>query len=112
MAETYHLFDLRALPVQTVAVLAAGLPEAARIRRKMSGAPLRITDMLLAAILDGVNLLVWAGSKDAQRGRNRPKSVLSALSETAKPDSVMSFDSPAAFEAARARLIGGQDNGN
>ena len=102
MAQTYHVFDLRALPVQTVAVLAAGLPESSRIKCKLSGASLPISELLLAAILDGVNLLVWMRTEDAKHGRNRPRSVLGALTDGG--DEKGGYDSPEAFEAAREKL--------
>jgi len=37
--------------------------------------------MLLALIVDGVNMLVWQNTKDGHKGRNRPKSVYKLLTE-------------------------------
>lgn len=35
--------------------------------------------MLLAEIVDGMNLLLWTKTKDATKGRNKPKSLLQSL---------------------------------
>jgi hypothetical protein len=55
MAETYHVYDMRALPTKTVATLACGLREDSRIKLKMAGVDyypsfvplMRIHDMLI-----------------------------------------------------------------
>lgn len=64
MAETYGVFDLRALPLQTVAVLAQGLRPDSRI-------------------------------------------MLRLAAEESKPARTAGFDSPEAFLAARAKILGG-----
>lgn len=79
LAETYGIFDLRALPVSTLATLAVGLREDSRIKRKLLGNQLTMTEMLLAAVFDKLSILAWLWSKDGQTGDNRPESLLSAL---------------------------------
>lgn len=52
MAETYHIYDFNALPVETLAALSFGLPEDSRIHAKMYGFS-RISNMrMLASIAD------------------------------------------------------------
>lgn len=62
-AETYHIFDWRALPVRLAATLAAGLPETSRIRMKMAGAKMTASLLMQAAMVDRLSLLVWMQTK-------------------------------------------------
>lgn len=109
MAEIYGIFDLQALPCRTVATLASGLPDDCRIRRSMSGTRVSFRDLMLAAAVDRLALLVWMQTKDAQKGRNRPDSIVAKL--TADPsEEVVGFATADSFEAARARILrGGAD---
>lgn len=75
LAETYQIFDYRRVPVPLLGTLAAGLGPDARIRQKASGVTAGQNTILLAQIFDVVNLLLWTKTKDAERGRNRPKLV-------------------------------------
>lgn len=108
MAETYHIYDMRALPVKTLAVLACGLSESSRVARKKAGQRLPINELLQCAIVDRIGQLVWMQSKDGAKGVNRPKLILEAL-EMSGPgrDESAGYSSPAEFEAARRRIIGG-----
>jgi flagellar capping protein FliD len=57
LAETYGIFDLNALPVETLAALSFGLRENSRIKRKMAGA-LEVDEMeLLSVIADNLTLI-------------------------------------------------------
>ena len=107
LAETYGVFDLRALPVPTLAVLAAGLREDSRIKTRLSGVSVPRKDLLIAAAVDRLSLLVWGMSEDAKRGTNRPKSLVAALmGETEGSSDVMTFESPDDFVAAWAAATG------
>lgn len=110
LAETYNVYDFRALPVQTVAIFAAGLPDNARIKRKISKTPLSITDTLLGAILDCVNLLLWTKTEDAQHNRNRPRSVMDAIRDQGSQKT--GYSTPEEFEAARAEILRRLQDGN
>lgn len=109
LAETYHLYDWRALPARTVAVLACGLRDDSRIMMKLRHQDLSMDRILSAAMLDRLSLLVWANSKDAQHNRNRPKSVLDELLGRAseKKDKIIAFDSAEDFRRAWAESVGG-----
>lgn len=105
-AETYHVLDWRALPVSTAAALASGLSPDSRVRRKMSGAMAPTDITLLTAAVDRLSLLVWAQSKDAQKGRNRPQMLMDSLTaKNKKGNDVATFRTPEDFEAARTRLL-------
>lgn len=111
MAETYGVFDMRALPVSMLATLAAGLRENSRIRIKLSGAQAAPETLLLASGVDALNFLAWTKTKAAQSGKNRPKSLLSAFMETPVQEDVIGYRTPEEFCAAWRRL-GGEANGN
>lgn len=106
MAQYYHIVDYRGLPVETLAALACGLPEDSRVIRKLTGAKTTPTLTLLAAIADRLGLLVWLQTKDGQKGRNRPKSILSELMKETE-EKPQSFETPEDFEAERARILRG-----
>ena len=75
MAETYQIYDYRGVPCKLLGTLAAGLRDDSRIKTKLNGVKAGTDTILLANILDGVKLLLWAQSVDGSKGRNRPKSV-------------------------------------
>ena len=108
LAETYGIFDLRALPVSTLATLAVGLREDSRIKRKLLGSQLTMTEMLLAAVFDKLSILAWLWSADGQAGENRPESLLFALLGE-KPESsgdAQTFDTAEEFEAEWRSITG------
>lgn len=113
LAEAYHVFDWRSLPPFTAAALACGLGADSRIIRKISGAPAPVNTLLLAMITDALNTIAWQNTKDAQAGRNRPKSVLRAIMSAGAGEEAesASFDSVEEFGAWRAAMMEGNNNG-
>ncbi len=103
LAETYHIYNYRQLPPSMVAIFAIGLRDDSRIKMKLSGAKVPPDILLLAGIIDRLNLLLWAKTKDAEKGLNRPKPILSDLYY--KESEVSAFASGKEFEAERQRLI-------
>lgn len=107
LAETYGIFDLTALPVPTVAMLAVGLRDDSRIKTSLSGCRVPRRDLLLAAAVDRLSLLVWGMSEDAKRGTNRPESLVAAfMGENDNGSDMMTFADPEAFDAAWAAATG------
>lgn len=106
MAETYQVYDYRRMPGRLLGILAAGLGPNTRIKQKINGVRGTITEVLLAQIVDGVNWLVWSKTKDAERGKNKPKSVASELfvSEDKKKTKGMTIED---FEKIREKVTGG-----
>ena len=98
-AETYHIFDFRALPPITAARLASGLRDNSRIKLKMSGNEIPIETSLMMAMVDCLNILIWQNTKDAQKGINRPKSILSQLTDK-KENQIVGYRTPEEFMAA------------
>lgn len=106
LAETYGVRDYKELPLKTVAALSAGLREDSRIRMRMSGQKARTEILLMAAIADRLSTLVWLQTKDGQKGRNRPESILQKL--TAEPkteDDFETFRTAEEFEKRKAEIL-------
>lgn len=107
MAETYHIYDLRALPVRKLATLALGLSKDSRVMMAMAGAKLTTEETLLCLVVDRLTTLAWMQSKDGAAGRNRPKSILEELTKEKTENDFKTFASLDDFEAARRKIIGG-----
>lgn len=60
---------------------------------------------LLAAAVDRLSLLVWAMSKDASNGLNRPKSIVAQLFGETEEKEIVGFDTPEDFERERERIL-------
>ena len=105
LAETYHIYDYKSLPLQKVAIFCIGLRENSRIKMQMNDMKYPIETMLLAAAVDHLAISVWLNSKDGQTGTGRPDSLVSRLMAKEKEDDVMSFDTPEEFEKTRAQLV-------
>lgn len=110
LAETYGIYDYKAMSPSLIATLAVGLPDSSRVMRKYSGVNLTTDQMLLALIVDGINIGIWqrAGAKRSKR----PQSIFKKLTEKKKPkDELMSFGSPEEYEAWMARKRESWNNG-
>lgn len=105
LAETYHVFNMQSQPASFIAALTAGLSQESRTKRKLSGRKYSTDTLLLACILDAVNMRVWQNTKDAQKGRGRPKSVYEALTQT--EETLHGFNTAEDFETYRKKLLGG-----
>ena len=107
LAETYGIFDFRALPVSLLATLAVGLRDDSRIKMRLAGAKVPRSELLLAAIVDRLSMLLWAQTEDGRKGVNRPRSVFVAIQGDEKKDGpVESFDSADDFESAWTKITG------
>lgn len=73
--------------------------------KRQADSRLTTAETLLAAAVDRLSMLVWMQSKDGQRGKNRPRSILSEInSADEKP---VAFRTAADFELARQKLLKG-----
>ena len=106
LAETYGILDYKVLPVETLAALSVGLRENSRIKMKLSGAKVKPDFLLLAAAVDRLSLLVWSKTKDAEKGRKRPKSLVEVLNGKKKESDVMALNTAEEWERAKAKIIG------
>ena len=109
LAETYHIYDYKKLPLTQVAIFAIGLKDDSRIKIKMSGQLVPMETLLLAGILDRLSILLWRQTKDGQKGRNMPTMVLDTLTVRKNKDSdVIVFNSGEDFTKMRNQLIQGR----
>lgn len=106
-AEVYHVLDWRALPVKKAATLAMGLGPDSRIIRKLSGVPITMETLLLAAIADAVRVLVWQNTKNGQKGKNPPTLIMERLIET--PREEIGFDTVEDFRIWRESMLGSEN---
>lgn len=107
LAETYHIYDFKSLPLTKIAIFAKGLREDSRIRMKMSESKFNVKESLLAGILDRLTLILYSKTKDAEKGRNYPKLL---LDEVEKKEEIKGFMSGEDFEKIRKRIIEGGVN--
>lgn len=109
-AETYHIYDWRSLPARYAAILACGLRPDSRIMLKISGTTAPINTMLLATIADATRMQVWQQTKDGQRRRNAPKSLLELITKKIgdRVEPGHGFDSAADFVKWRKNMLGGE----
>ena len=106
LAETYQIYDYKRLPLQLVAVFSCGLRENSRIKMKLSQQTASIDTMLLAGISDKLGILLWAQTKDGQKGKNRPISILEkVLNLPKKRKEEVAFSSGEEFESTRNQLL-------
>ena len=106
MAETYHVYDWRLLPVHTVAVLASGLRDYSRTKMKLGGVKITAEMRIIADMADRLRELVWFQTKDGIKHRNRPSSFVEALNGKSNENKIKPavFDSPEKFREAWKRI--------
>ena len=112
LAETYHIYDYRSLPLKTVATLSAGLRDDSRIKMAATGAPVSQETLLLAAIADRVEAFRYGFTEAAEKGVDRPISLVDVIlgreQTKANKAGVVGFESPEAFEAALSAFETGE----
>ena len=103
LAETYHVFDYKSLPLHMAATLACGLRDNSRIRAKSAGHKVGLDTILAVKVVDILENLRWMFSKEGQEGKNPPEPILPSLVEIEEPQG--RFESAVAFEEYRASLL-------
>lgn len=107
LAETYGIYDMRALPALRLATLSVGLRDESRIKMKLSDQKAPLDKVLQAAMVDRLTWLAWAQTKDGQNGKNRPEQLVAKLmgTEEEKETQNKTYESAEEFEAERQRII-------
>lgn len=108
LAEVYHIYDYKTLPLSSVAAFFMGLRPDSRCKMSLSGDKYTIDTLLAAMIYDKLAWLQWAKTKDGARGINMPETVVSKLIGSDKENNARGFGSIEEFEKARQDLIGGE----
>lgn len=108
-AETYHILDYTSLPVSLLVTLFSGLGEDSRVQRRLNGEKVPLRTLLLAAMVDRLSVLLYANTKDAKSGTNRPRSLVAILTgeETETNAGTEAYASGDDFEAARRAILEG-----
>ena len=112
LAETYRIYDMKQLPLKTVAAFAYGLRNDSRIKMKLRGDRYTMSELMLAMIYDRTAVLQWYFTK---RKGEPPESLAAKLLDIDDNDvsDVVSFEDGGEYEALRASLLKGDDsNGN
>lgn len=106
LAEYYHIYDMRELPLQRVALFSCGLREDSRIMTRLRGDKIPFSTFLLSGILDRLSLLWWSKTEDGQRNQNIPTLITNVLNgkETEKGSEIY-FSSGEEFETYRKFLL-------
>lgn len=96
-AETYNIYDYKALPVKLAGTLASGLGENSRIKIKARGEKAPRDTILLAVIADRLGLLMHG--LGGGKGKHPPL-LVDMFIETEEPEKPDTFESGADFLAA------------
>lgn len=108
-AETYNIYDMRALPARRVALFAVGLRDNSRIKMLLADSKFTFSEILLINIYDVLNLELWTKTKDATKGKNKPESLYKKLmginDQTKKESKNMTFNSAEEYEKIRRELL-------
>lgn len=107
LAEVYHIYDYKTLPLSSVAAFFMGLRPDSRCKMLLSGDKVTLDTLLAAMIYDKLAWLQWAKTKDGARGVNIPETVVSKLLGDSE-SKTRGFTSIEEFEKARQELIGGE----
>lgn len=102
LAETYGIFNYRALPLSLVATLCFGLGLNSRIKSKLIGLKVPLDTFLITQVVDHLAGIRWMISEDGHEGKNRPPSISAIFLEKNDEDETETFDSPDDFETFRA----------
>ncbi len=106
-AETYHIYDFKSLPAKLAAILAMGMRDDSRIKKRLRGDRLSREEGIMAMIYDLLSEYMWAlGGKE----NPAPKSMYLMLSGEEEPEeksAVRGFSTPEEYEEERKKLIGG-----
>lgn len=100
LAETYHIYDYRSLPLKLVATLSAGLRDDSRIKMQFAGLNVPTDTFLLAAIADRVDAMRYMFSDT----KETPVSFVELLN--GKTNGRVSFETAEDFEATLKRIKG------
>lgn len=106
LAEYYSIYDYKSHSPLRVAIFVKGLRSNSRVITKLSKIKTGIReDVLLTAIFDNLNWLVWSKTKDGQKGKNKPKSLMNSLFGEISNDKNKKYTSSKDFKKERERIL-------
>lgn len=105
LAEYYGIYDYESHPPQRVAIFVKGLGQKSRIMNKIANTKTVREDILLTAIFDNLNWLLWSKTKDGQKNKNKPNQLLEVIFDKTKNDDINSFYSGKDFDLEREKIL-------
>src|SRR5699024_1883712 len=105
LAETYHIYDYRRLSPFKIAVISFSLKDDSMIKMKLSGQKIPLNILLLAGVNDRLSTLVWAKTKDGQKGKNPPESIVDLLTKEKQEKNNIAFINGEDFETKRKEIL-------
>lgn len=108
LAEVYGIYRFQDFSPLYISILVSGLGEESRTKKAITGQKADMKTMLLAGCLDALNLILWSKTKDAEHGKNRPKSMVDALMHgdvEKKPEKSEGFSNPDDMLKERERIL-------
>lgn len=72
---------------------------------KLSNQSVPLETMLLASIVDRVSLILWSKTKDGEKNRNKPKSLVDVLNKPVREKEERVFVTGEDFEKTRAKIL-------
>lgn len=109
LAETYNIYDMRALPARRVALFSVGLRDDSRIKMFLTDSKFTLSEILLINIYDFLKLDLWTKTKDATKGKNRPESLYEKLigqkTQEKQSSQNMAFGSAEEYEKTRKKIL-------
>lgn len=106
LAETYHIYAYKEMDPLLIGTLCVGLRDDSRVKMKVSNSKITLEQALLGRIADELAFLSWTKTKDAQKGRGRPASILKMLTEEKEVEAFKDADS---FNDAWAAIVGDEN---
>lgn len=72
---------------------------------KLSNQSVSMEMLLLASIVDRLSYLLWSKTKDGEKNRNKPKSLVSIFNKNVKEKEEQVFVTGEDFEKMRAKIL-------
>lgn len=108
LAETYHIYEMKELPLKKVALFSVGLRNNSRIKTKMMGLNQTFETTLLAKITDELSISNWikAGAKKEQKPNLILPKLLGVIEKENKENKEnVGFDTVEEFEKERKAIL-------
>lgn len=105
LAEVYQIYDYKGVPGRLLGTLVSGLGVNSRVYQKIAGQKVPTDILFEAFIIDELRRITYL--LDGNKNKKQPEPMSETLFDRDEPENdVMVFDSPEAFEQARAALLG------
>lgn len=105
LAETYHIYDYRKLPLKKVATFSCGLKDDSRIKIALSDTKCSADTLLMAMMVDDLNFIAWSKTENAKNNENRPSSIVNLFLNREEQKEVSSFASGEEYEEFRSNIL-------